>query len=123
LVFLLAALSANADSEIYKCVDADGNVAYQQTPCPVVKEVADGLEAVEAVEAVETVETVEVAEELPQPPASSNLTQEEVEACKDPLRDEIDEIEAEMLRGFAAEQGEAFKVKLRTLTQEMRACG
>jgi hypothetical protein len=111
LVFLLAALSANADSEIYKCVDVDGNVAYQQTPCPVVKEEA------------EVVEVVEVVEEVPQAPAESNQTHEEVEACKDPLRDAIDEIEAEMLRGFSPEQGEEFKVKLRTLTQEMRACG
>ena len=33
------------------------------------------------------------------------------------------DIEAEMLRGFSPQQGEEFKVKLRTLTQEMRACG
>ena len=114
LILLLAALSANADSDIYKCVDADGSVAYQQTPCPVVKEEADGLEAVEI---------VEVAEEVLQTPAASNLTEEEVEACKDPLRDAIDEIEAEMLRGFSPVEGEEFKAKLRALTEEMRACG
>ena len=114
LLFLLAALLANAESEIYKCVDADGNVAYQQTPCPIVKEEA---------EIVEVVEVVEVVEEAPQAPAQSNQTHEEIEACKDPLREAIDEIEAEMLRGFSPEQGEEFKVKLRTLTQEMRACG
>jgi len=58
-----------------------------------------------------------------QVPVASNRTHEDVEACKDPLRDAIDEIEAEMLRGFSPQEGEEFKVKLRTLTQEMRACG
>ncbi len=116
-LLLLAVLPANADIEIYKCVDADGNIAYQQTPCPVVK-----IETLEEVEQPEPLEEPE--EEQPsQALIASNLTHEEVEACKDPLRDAIDEIEAEMLRGFSPQEGEDFKVKLRTLTQEMRACG
>ncbi len=115
-LFTFAVFSANADSEIYKCVDADGNVAYQQTPCPVVK-----VEP-EVVELPEQLEEAEEAEVL-QAPAASNQSREEVEACKDPLREAIDEIEAEMLRGFSPEQGEEFKAKLRTRTQEMRACG
>lgn len=119
-LFLLAALAANADTEIHKCVDVDGNVAYQQTPCPVVKEKQE--EKPEVVEMPEQLEEI-AEEELSQAPVASNQTQEEVEACKDPLRDAIDEIEAEMLRGFSPEQGEEFKVKLRTLTEEMRACG
>ncbi len=116
-LLLLVALPANADIEIYKCVDADGNVAYQQTPCPVAKK-----ETPEVVEQSEQLEEPE-EEQPPQALVASNLTDEEVEACKDPLRDAIDEIEAEMLRGFSPEEGEEFKVKLRTLTQEMRACG
>jgi hypothetical protein len=115
LLFLLSALSANADTEIHKCVDADGSIAYQQTPCPVEKQKAEVVEPAEQLE--------EVEEEVPQAPVASNQSHEEVEECKDPLRDAIDEVEAEMLRGFSPEQGEAFKVKLRTLTQEMRACG
>jgi hypothetical protein len=117
LLFLLATLLANADGEIYKCVDADGNVAYQQVPCPVVKEEA------EVIDVIDVVKVDEVAEEAPPTPVASNLTDEEIEACKDPLRDAIDAIEAEMLRGFSPQQGEEFKVQLRTLTQEMRACG
>ncbi len=80
LLFSLATLPANADLEVYKCVDADGNVAYQQIPCPVVKEVP-------AMEVIEVIEVDEVAEEAPQTPVASNLTDEEIEACKDPLRD------------------------------------
>lgn len=118
VLFLLAAFAANADSEIYKCVDADGNIAYQQTPCPVVKEEAEVVEIVEVAEVTEVAE-----EEAPQALVANDQSHEEIETCKDPLRAAIDEIEAEMLRGFSPEEGEAFKVELRTLTQEMRACG
>lgn len=113
---LLIGSLANADSEIHKCVDADGNIAYQQTPCPVEKKKTEVVELSEQLEELEE-------EQAPQVAVVSNLTHEEVEACKEPLRDAIDEVEAEMLRGFSPEQGEEFKVKLRTLTQEMRACG
>ena len=113
---LLVTFSANADIEIYKCVDADGGIAYQQTPCPVEKKNPVVVEQSEQAE--------ELEEDAPsQVPVVSNQTHEEVEACKDPLRDAIDAVEAEMLRGFSPDQGEEFKVKLRTLTQEMRACG
>lgn len=111
LLVLLFALPASAATEIYKCVDADGNVAFQGKPCPPVKEKVDADEP-------------EEEEVLPVPvPVPSNRSHEEIEACKEPLRDAIDAIEAEMLRGFSAEQAEEFQTKLRTLTQEMRACG
>ena len=122
LLFLLSALSANADTEIHKCVDADGNIAYQQTPCPVEKVTVTETEKAEVVELSEQAEELE-EEEVVQAPVTSNQSHEEIEECKDPLRDAIDEVEAEMLRGFSPEQGEEFKVKLRTLTQDMRACG
>lgn len=115
-LLLLVAASVNAESEIHKCVDADGNIAYQQTPCPVEKKKTEVVELPEEMKALQE-------EQLPQAPAVSNRTHEEVEACKDPLRDAIDEVEAEMLRGFSPDQSEEFKAKLRTLTQEMRACG
>jgi hypothetical protein len=115
-LILLIALPANADTEIHKCVDAEGNVAYQQTPCPVVKDVAETVELPEQIEEPKE-------EEVSRVPVASNQSREEIEACKDPLREAIDEIEAEMLRGFSPQDGEEFKVKLRTLTQEMRACG
>jgi hypothetical protein len=114
---MLPAFPASADIEIHKCVDADGNVAYQQTPCPIVADQADETEP-------EPSEQASISEQQPEKaPAASNRSEEEVEACKNPLRDAIDEIEAEMLRGFSADQAESFKAKLRTLTQEMRACG
>jgi hypothetical protein len=114
-LILLLAFPASADIEIHKCVDADGNVAYQQTPCPVIEEQVDETASPE--------QGLPSEEQPGQTPVASNRSEDEIEACKDPLRDAIDEIEAEMLRGFSPQQAEAFKAKLRTLTQEMRACG
>jgi hypothetical protein len=67
-------------------------------------------------------EDFEPAEVVSYEPVASNRSAEEVEACKEPHRDAIDNIEAEMLRGYSAEQGEIYKQELRTLTQAMRAC-
>ena len=117
-LILLLAFQASADIEIHKCVDADGNVAYQQTPCPIVANQVDQTPEPEQSEQPPLSE-----QQLEPTPVVSNRSEDEIEACKDPLRDAIDEIEAEMLRGFSPEQAEAFKAKLRRLTQEMRACG
>ena len=105
-------------------MDAQGNVAYQQTPCPVAKEkLKEKPEATELPEATKSPEATELPEATESPEQLEGLAVQDIEACKEPLRDAIDEIEAEMLRGFSAQQGEDFKAKLRTLTQEMRACG
>jgi hypothetical protein len=118
-VLLLSAPLASSD--IHKCVDEDGNVAYQQTPCPEPVE-SEPLEPLPASEP----EPLPVAAE--KPPAEPELVRaelkrpEDVEACKIPLREAIDEIEAEMLRGYSAERGEEFKQELRVLTEAMRAC-
>lgn len=120
LLVLLSGASL-ASSDIHKCVDEDGNVAYQQTPCPAPVE-SERL----APEPSEEPESLPVATDSPQVVSEHVSVEpknpEDVEACKIPLREAIDEIEAEMLRGYPAEKGEEFKQELRALTQEMRAC-
>lgn len=119
-LFLFVAPAANADVEIHKCVDADGGVVYQQTPCPIVKkEPKEEPNEVPEIAGLPDQPEEAVEEEIEQ----EVIAEEDVKACKDPLRDAIDAIEAEMLRGFLPEQAEEFKAKLRTLTQKMRACG
>ena len=115
LLVLLSSTSL-ASSDIHKCVDEDGNVAYQQTPCPAPVE-SEPL----APEPMEP-EPMEPEPMEPEPVNVEPKNPEDVEACKIPLREAIDEIEAEMLRGYPAEKGEEFKQQLRALTQEMRAC-
>ena len=120
LLVLLSGASL-ASSDIHKCVDEAGNVAYQQTPCPALVE-SEPLEP----EPVAITEALPVATDSPQGVSEHVSVEpknpEDVEACKIPLREAIDEIEAEMLRGYPAEKGEEFKQELRALTQEMRAC-
>lgn len=118
---VLLSSTSLAYSDIHKCVDEEGNVAYQQTPCPPPVE----SEPLEPETAVET-ESLPVTADEPRaklgPANVEPKTPADVVSCKIPLREAIDEIEAEMLRGYPAEQGEEYKQELRALTQEMRAC-
>ena len=119
-----------AASEIYKCVDKDDNITYQQMPCP---------EEVEEAEVPETViaemEADEPAEAAAATPVASNSgaaprrgrtrpgdAVDAVEACKMPIRNMIDAVEAEMLQGYSEEQGELFRNELHGLTERLRAC-
>ena len=122
-----------AASEIYKCVDKDDNITYQQMPCP---------EEVEEAEVPETViaemEVDEPAEEAAATPVANNTGApgpaprrgrsrsvdpvDAVEACKMPIRNMIDAVEAEMRQGYSPEQGELFKTELHGLTERLRAC-
>jgi len=116
-IFSIALLLLGAPevlADIYKCVDEDGNTAYQQMPCPVESKTSETLEKTETVE----------SSDVPATAATRAVSRDakEVEACKDPLRDAIDAVEAEMLSGYSPEQGEAFKTRLRGLTDQMRAC-
>jgi hypothetical protein len=111
LIILLSIGVSGVHAEIYKCEDADGNLEYRQTPCPAAKPLAS-----EAPPAEEAAVVIEERQPLPL------RSDEEVEACKSPLRDQIDEIEAEMLRGYAADDAEQFKQRLRVLTEAMRDC-
>jgi hypothetical protein len=66
---------------------------------------------------------------VPQPFAATTTrstvngrSDEEIQTCKKHYRDAIDEIDAEMRRGYGSEQGEAYRQRLRLLTEKLRAC-
>ncbi len=127
LFLLFLSPLASAQTEIHRCVDEDGNIAFQDSPCPESPaDAAPGPATDVPVDTVaDTAETPPDAEHedvVSYLPVESDRSIEEVEACKEPHRDAIDSIEAEMLRGYSAEQGETYKQELRTLTQAMRAC-
>lgn len=56
------------------------------------------------------------------PVASTLRSAEMVAQCKKKYRDAIDAIDAEMRRGYSSEQGEAYRQRLRVLTEQLRAC-
>lgn len=118
-----------ADSEIYKCVDADGNLAFQDSPCPqpaaepeAESDPESASEATVTEPSPTSTAAVEPGDGVSYVPVASNRSAREIETCKEPHRDAIDEIEAEMLRGYSAEQGENYKQELLALTNAMRAC-
>lgn len=53
---------------------------------------------------------------------ASGRSDEEIQTCKKHYRDSIDEIDAEMRRGYSSDQGEAYRQRLRLLTEKLRAC-
>lgn len=122
LLALLFVGSWAAGTDIYKCTDEEGNVAYLQTPCPEDKK--PDIEAPVAAEIDDVADDSEAAEETAaSPPIAGGRPFEEVEACKQPHRDEVDAIFVALGGAYTPEQGEEFKKRLRTLTQQMRACG
>jgi hypothetical protein len=120
LIFLIAALTPAAHAEIYKCKDEHGNDAYLQTPCPVEKPEETPAAHDTDAEIAEPAQDEEVTESSPEP--SSRRPSEQLNDCKKRYRDQIDEIDAEMLTAFSPEQGVAYKEKLLALTKQLRAC-
>ena len=53
---------------------------------------------------------------------ASGRSDEEIQTCKKHYRDSIDEIDAEMRKGYGSEQGEVYRQRLRQLTEKLRAC-
>ena len=53
---------------------------------------------------------------------TASRSAKDVQQCKKMFRDKIDEIDAQMRRGYSSERGEAYRQELRVLTQELRKC-
>ena len=105
--------TASAQTQIYKCTDADGGIVYSQLPCVTEK-------AVEA-ESEPTVSTnpepapTEVPEDEPESNTSSA-------ACKKRHRDAIDAIDAEIGREYSPDKAAQYKQRLLLLTRKLRDC-
>lgn len=52
----------------------------------------------------------------------SSRSAAEIQECKKPMRDQVDEIDDKMRSGYSSAQGEIYKEQLRSLTQAMRRC-
>jgi hypothetical protein len=58
----------------------------------------------------------------PAPKVDDSRSGEMTQQCKTQYRDRIDAIDAEMRRGYSSAQGEAYRERLRVLTQQLRGC-
>ncbi len=135
LVTALLSGTASAQTEIHRCPQEDGTIAFQETPCAEVVEVEEPDPASEepdpASEEPDPVDEYEnpfdepisvIVESAPEPvlpPPASNDRAE----CEKMARDSIDAIDLEMRQtSYTKEEGQAYLAELRTLTQQLRAC-
>jgi len=90
----------------------------------------EGLGGCDADELVETPESATAAGDVIGNPSASRTVpraddsrnSELTQQCKKRYRDQIDAIDAEMRRGYSSAQGEAYRERLRVLTQRLRGC-
>jgi len=122
LASLLFSGEAAAETNIYKCTDADGGVVYSQLPCAPQKRVEaetpepDGeTETKEPEPAISVSPVSDETQENPESGASR-------ETCKKRYRDAIDAIDAEIARDYTAEKGDLYKQRLMVLTRNLRQC-
>ena len=116
--------SASAQTQIHKCTNADGVVAYSQLPCVSQEPVEPKTEELDKTTEVEA--TPLLSEEQPlaatEPQQEESETQTDRSACRKRYRDAIDAIDAEIGRDYSPEKAEAYKQRLLPLTRKLRQC-
>ena len=113
---LLLLIAPVASAEIFRCVDPEGGIVFQQTPCPEPKPAEAADEPVGAAEREDPPESDTASDSL------QRADPEMVAACKKRYRDEIDRIDAEMRKGFAPAEREPYRERLRALSQQLSQC-
>jgi len=136
LVLMLAAASAAADTEIHRCLQEDGTIAFQEMPCSErAIDANGGSESGYSRGAEEeppadddAFEFVNPFDEPASPPATAETTGPELLSqdraeCEKTTRDAIDAIDLEMREtAYTKEQGQEYLAELLALTQQLRAC-
>lgn len=115
---LLVFTGASAETEIFRCPQADGTIAFQEMPCaePVDKPEPEQEPEPEP-EIAEPISQIPVAGHFPRP-ASQDRGE-----CEKTARDAIDAIDLQMrASSYTREELENFKAELRVLTRQLRAC-
>ena len=102
---LCALDTADAETQIHKCTDADGGVSYSQLPCPPVKVAPKKAPTPE-----------EDDGEKPVAPTADRA------ACQKRYRDAIDAIDLEIGREYSADKADEYKRRLLELTRKLRRC-
>ena len=136
MILMLAGASTTADTEIHRCLQDDGTIAFQEMPCSErAVDANDGSESDESPSAGETpaadddvFDFVNPFDEPASPPTPSEpeppdpMSQDRAE-CEKMTRDAIDAIDLEMRENpYTKEQAEEYRAELLALTQQLRAC-
>lgn len=110
LLLILAGTSAAAETEIHRCLLEDDTIAFQEKPCS------------EPARKNDDSKPEETAPTQPETAPSEPVSQDRAE-CAKITRDAIDAIDLEMRTStYTRDEGRAYLVELRELTQQLRAC-
>jgi len=128
----LLSISAAAETEIHRCVQADGTVAFQETPCPdpetAPAAVDPGIDVEPDTSSADDVfgftNPYDETPDGPLPPETGTrapVSQSRAD-CEQETRDAIDAIDLELRRDSGDEQRERYLERLLELTEQLRAC-
>ncbi|MGI9203300.1 MAG: hypothetical protein ACR2Q3_04795 [Woeseiaceae bacterium] len=131
----LVAASVSAQTEIHRCLQEDGTIAFQEMPCPEPARITDDqdvkggdqLDAETTVPAdsysdfVNPFDAPENVSVIPDTESDRPVSQDRA-TCEKTSRDAIDAIDLEMREGYTKEQGERYLSDLLVLTKQLRAC-
>lgn len=129
-LLLFVPLASEAQTEIYRCPQPDGTVAFQGQPCPETPPPPEPAEPQPDARAEAPGDDFfdfenpfdAPPEEPSRPPAEGEAPSEERERCEKQARDAIDAIDLEIRRDASREQREEYLPRLRELTRQLRAC-
>ena len=129
-VLLVPSMSSNAQTVIHRCTQADGTIAFQETPCADPADDSDNSsqsnseEPASANALSDIVNPFDEPEEslAPSEPAPPILPSEDRTVCEKATRDAIDMIEFEMRKGYTEEEGQQYLAELLEFTRQLREC-
>ena len=132
LLLTAPGIAVRAEQEIHRCPQADGTVAFQETPCPETADTADLAADEQAGDGaspetdgffdfVNPFDNPEAAETAPEPEQHALPSRDRAE-CEKLTRDAIDAIDLELQKGHTEEEGRQYLAELLELTRQLRAC-
>lgn len=127
IALILPIATLGADTEIYRCPQKDGSVAFQETPCPQLaddsyqQEISAAEPALPEDAFFDFDNPYNGDEPEPDPAAAAPASADQA-ACIKSTRDAIDKIDDKMREGYSKEEGQAYLAELLELTRRLRAC-
>ena len=121
---MLTASASVAETEIHRCAQEDGTVAFQEKPCEEVSEAAeDSGETNPPASEDDFFDFVNPFDEPQGPSTETGPVSQDRAECEKTTRDAIDAIDLEMQQTtYSKEQGDEYLAELLTLTRQLRAC-
>ncbi len=131
-LLLCAGSLASAQTDIHRCVQADGTVAFQETPCPEPEVADDTAEKATEPAAIPVEDSFDFESpydsedpapvtEAPPYDLPADLATDRA-TCEKATRDAIDAIDAKLQQSDNAQEDRKYLDELLELTRQLRAC-